>query len=128
MTPENEIRTLLDRLADFEAQKDLLSMSKKKLVDEVMTPEIRERLAEIDAEFADQTEAVDDNIALLTQQIKKAVVAHGESVKSGVYHAVFVRGRVSWDTKKLEGLMMIVPQLKEAKSEGEPSVSLRTVK
>ncbi|CAK0771531.1 hypothetical protein CCP3SC15_4350001 [Gammaproteobacteria bacterium] len=39
--------------------------------------------------------------------------------------AVYTKGRVSWDSKKLDGMMILVPELASARKEGEPSVSIR---
>jgi hypothetical protein len=55
------------------------------------------------------------------------VIAHGASVKAKFLHAVFTKGRVSWDTKMLDGLALAFPRLNEARKEGDPSVSLRKI-
>lgn len=125
---EQEIKARLDKLADYQAQLDVLNMQKQELVDAVMAslpPMIRQKLDDIDAEFSGKSEDASKNRAALEDEIKQAVIAHGASVKGATLHAVYVKGRVSWDTKKLEGLMMVVPQLVEARKEGDPSVSLR---
>lgn len=124
---ENEVVELLDKLADFQAMKDVLALDKQKLVDTVLTDEIKAKLAEIDAEFSEKAQAVDANAALVEAQVKTLVAGIGKSVKGKYLHAVLSKGRVSWDTKKLEGLMMIVPNLAEARSEGNPSVSIRKI-
>ena len=121
------IEKKLDELAELYAQRDLAAMDKQKLLDELMTPEIKQKMLEIDAEFADKTEAVNDKIAALEAEVKEAVKHNGASVKGKFLHAVFTKGRVSWDNKGLDGLMVAVPQLAQFRKEGEPSVSLRKV-
>ena len=125
---ENEIKQKLDQLAEFHAQRDVAMLEKQALLDEIYTAEIKLRMAEIEAEFAGKTEAVNENIAALEAEIKQAVVAHGASVKGTVFHAVFAKGRVSWDTKSLDGYATAHPELLSFRKEGEPSVSIRVSK
>lgn len=119
---------LLNRLAEYQAQRTVAELDKQALVDSVLTPEIKAKLADIDAEFADKVAAVDQNIADLTAQVKEAVIQNGASVKGSHLQAVYAKGRVSWNTKLLEGLAMVIPQVNEAKTVGDPSVSIRNVK
>ncbi len=125
---EIEIKQKLDRLAEYQAQKDAAMLAKQELIDAVYTAEIKSRMAEIEAEFEEKTEGVNANIATLEADIKAAVVEHGASVKGAVYHAVFSKGRVSWDTKSLDGYAAAHPELMTFRKEGEPSVSLRIAK
>ena len=125
---ENEIKLKLDQLAEFQSQREVAMLEKQRLFDEVYSAEIKQRMAEIEAEFAGKTEAVNENIASLEAEIKQAIIAHGASVKGSVFHAVFAKGRVSWDTKSLEGYATAHPELLTFRKEGEPSVSIRVAK
>ena len=125
---ENEIKLKLDQLAEFQSQRDVAMLEKQRLFDEVYSAEIKQRMAEIEAEFAGKTEAVNENIDSLEAEIKQAIIAHGASVKGSVFHAVFAKGRVSWDTKSLEGYATAHPELLTFRKEGEPSVSIRVAK
>ena len=89
--------------------------------------QVQQRKAEIMTEFGDKASAVDANIAKLTDQIKRETVAAGKSVKGKVFHAVYVKGRVSWETDKLDGMCALIPQLREARKEGAPSVTIRKI-
>ena len=125
---EVEIKQKLDKLAEFQAQRDVAMLEKQTLLDEIYTVEIKARIAEIEAEFATKTEGVTENIAALEAEIKQAVVTHGASVKGSIFHAVFVKGRVSWNTKSLDGYAIAHPELLPFREEGAPSVSLRVAK
>jgi hypothetical protein len=83
------------------------------------------RKQEINAEFDDKASGVLDNIAKLTADIKAEVVKVGHSVKGSVYQAVYVKGRVTWITDMLDGMMIAFPELAKARKEGAPSVTLR---
>ena len=125
---ESEIKQKLDTLAEYQAQRDAAMLEKQALIDAIYTAEIKARVAEIEAEFAGKTEGVNTNIATLEAEIKQAVLEHGASVKGLFFHAVFSKGRVSWDTKSLDGYATAHPELLSFRKEGEPSVSLRTAK
>ena len=122
-----DAKEMLDRLAEYQAQRTIAEMDKQALVDSVLTPEIKAKLADIEAEFSDKVGAVDQNINDLTAQVKQAVISEGQTVKGNYLQAVYMKGRVSWDTKTLEGLAIVMPKLLDAKKEGDPSVSIRRV-
>jgi predicted transcriptional regulator len=125
---EVEIEQKLDQLAEFQSERDVAMLEKQRLLDEIYTAEIKARMAEIEAEFSNKTEAVNKNIAALEAEIKQAVITHGASVKGSVLHAVFAKGRVSWDTKSLDGYAAAHPELLSFRKEGDPSVSIRVAK
>jgi len=87
--------------------------------------QVETRKREIADEFGTQAAAVDANIEALTNDIKRATVAHGESVKGKVFHAVYVKGRVTWNTDMLDGMLIAFPALEKARKVGQPSVTLR---
>ncbi len=123
----NDIQERLDQLADWQAKRDVLNMSKQDMIDEILTNEIREQLASIEAEFMPKFTALEENIAELTEQIKRDVLINGATVKGSFLMAVYNKGRVSWDSKQLEGMMAIIPGLVNARKEGEPSITLRKI-
>ena len=123
----NDSTEKLDRLADLRSSLDLIALKKQELIDQVLTPEIKAALSDIEDEFAPQVEAASSAIAALEAEVKADVLAGGKTIKGQYLQAVFAKGRVSWDTSKLDGLMIVIPQLKEARKEGAPSVSLRKV-
>lgn len=125
---EHEIINALNTLADYRAQLDYLALEKRRLLDEAIPAEVKARVAEIEAEFVDTTASARDNIEALTAKIKTAIIANGASVKGTFLHAVYTKGRVTWDGKKLDGMMSLIPALVDARKEGEPSVSFRNIK
>lgn len=129
---EQKIKELLEKLAEFQAQRDAETLQKNSekqaLIDAVLTPEIKQKLSDIEAEFAGRGDAVASNIAELEAQIRTAVIESGTSVKGSILHAVYAKGRVSWDTKALDGYVKAHPELAEFRKEGEPSVSIRASK
>lgn len=88
---------------------------------------IANRKNEIEAEFSGKADDVDANIKKLEAEIKEEVKAGGVSVKGKYYHAVWVKGRVTWNTDKMEAWMIDHPFLAAARKEGEPSITLRKI-
>lgn len=121
----DEIVEKLNKLDEFCSKQELIQLDKQKLIDSVLTPEIKQKLADIDAEFAQQSKAVTDNIAALREEIEALTLVHGETVRGDKYMAVWNKGRISWDTGKLDGLCIAYPPLKEARKEGTPSITIR---
>jgi hypothetical protein len=59
--------------------------------------------------------------------VKEQVLTKGSTAKGKYLMAVWSKGRVSWDSKTLDGLALILPQITTARKEGEPSVSFRKI-
>ena len=121
------IQEMLDQLAELQAQLEVIRLSKHAAIDTVITPEIKARLDEIDAEFDPQNDSIEVAIDALTTNIKAEVITTGASVKGAHLQAVYTKGRVSWDTKIIEGLAVVFPDLEKARKIGDPSVSIRKV-
>ena len=102
-------------------------MQKQEHIDSLITPEIKQAMVDIDEEFAEPVLALNQKIEDLTAKIKEQVEIIGSTVKGNCYMAVWSKPRVSWDAKRLEGMMSLIPQLKDARSEGSPSVSIRKI-
>ena len=117
----------LDQLAEFMSQRDLVGIHKQEAIDAILTPEIKAQLADIEAEFRAQSVAVDENIDALTGEIKAEVAKTGATAKGAHIQAVFMKGRVSWDTKALDAVVALHPELAQFRKEGEPSVSIRKI-
>jgi hypothetical protein len=119
----------LDTIANWQAQKDVMALDKQALVDSVLTPEIKSKLAEIDAEFAGKTEVIDANIATLQEEVEAEVLAQGTTVKGTYLMAVWNKGREGgWDGAKLAGFAMAHPEIMSAKKpDGKPSIAFRKI-
>lgn len=117
----------LDQLANFMAQRDVLNLQKQELIDQVLTPEIKARLEEIEAEFGGRMEAVDANIAELEAEVRQQVLQHGSSVKGTFLRVSWHKGRVSWDTRSLDHYAHQHPEIIAFRKQGEPYVSIQKV-
>lgn len=122
---KQEIEGLLDEYTGAEMMINALEAEKERLVNQVLTPEIREKLDEIEAEFSGKFEIAERQKKAFAEMVKSAVVEHGQTVKGGVFSAVWSKPRVNWDTKMLEGFALTHPEIITARKTGEPSVSIR---
>ena len=73
-------------------------------------------------------ETAQANAAELENKVKSLVVEGGKTEKGERLQAVYTKGRVSWDTKAIDGYAISHPELFAFRKEGEPSVSIRAVK
>lgn len=118
---------LLEQLENAYAQRDLLMIDYNQARDDAIPDEVEAALADIDTEFLPKKDAIEEKIAELEEHVKAAVIEAGQTVKAGALMAVFMKGRVSWDNKKLEGMMAFIPDLAKARSESKPTVQIRKV-
>jgi len=119
------ITQLLDQLAELQSALDMLELQRQELIDNAMPPEVRQAIIDINAEFGEQEDAAKEKIAALETRIKAAALDCGETVNGNHLQAVYVKGRVTWDSKKLDGLMIVLPDLAGARNVGAPSVQIR---
>ena len=124
---EDEIRMQLNALAELQCQQDALRIDKQKLLDSVLTPEIRQQMAEIEMECRPQEETIKEAIDDATEAVKMSVLKFGQSVKGERLHAVWMQGRHKWDTRALSGYMVEHPELGRFYSMGDPSITIRKV-
>ncbi len=122
------MKEALDRYSDILIGLDLIRQEKEQLKEQVLTPEQKQALADIEAEFEPRSNALQQELEVLAESVKAYVLERGETL-AGTYHqAVYTKGRVSWDTKVLTKLAQFIPEVELARSEGQPSVSIRARK
>jgi uncharacterized protein YifE (UPF0438 family) len=87
--------------------------------------QIRAQLEALDAEFGEMLREADEEVGRLEGEVKVAVCAVGESVKLEGIHAVYMRGRVTWDSRGLSSYAETHSEVLEFRRVGKPSVSIR---
>jgi phage-related minor tail protein len=117
----------LDKLSDLQAQEDVIRLHYADLREKILTPEIQQALKDLDAEKDTALTSLQDGINQLTAEIKTLVLVGGSTVKGQHLIAVWVKGRVSWDTKGLEGYKVAHPEIATFRKEGDPSVTIRSI-
>ena len=117
----------IERYSDLGAGIDLAEQEKQALIDSVIPQEVKDKIAEIKAEFADKIEVMANEKAMLEAAIKEEVLFAGRTIKGNTHAFTFTKGRTSWDTKLLDGYAVAHPELEVARKVGSPSVSIRKV-
>ena len=123
-----DVYTQIEEYSKLSAGIDDVQAQKQALIERVLTPEIKDLLAEIDAEFDPKIAELNQTKAILEAQIKEQVIIAGQTIKGSLHQFVFSKPRVSWDTKLLDGYAMAHPEILHFRKEGNPSVSVRGVK
>ncbi len=124
---DSTVEELLDALAETEALRDKLRLERAEAEEIAMRP-VRKALDDIEAEYKPNEDLANDTIADIKKSIEAAVLA-GKSSKKGKHKtAVYFSGRVTWETKPLEGLAAIYPELNKFKKVGAPYVVIQNAK
>jgi hypothetical protein len=124
---KDEIVAKLDSLAELQAKQVLLDREKQAKKDAILTPALCAALSAIDTEFLDRYSGIDAEAAALEAAIKDGVLAEGASIKGSHLHAIWSAGRVTWETKALDGFIVSYPELEKFRKVGQPSVAIRKV-
>lgn len=71
---------------------------------------------------------IDQKIDGLKSNIVSSVLSTEESTKGSRLHAVYSKGRTTWNSKLLQGYAVAHPEINAMRETGNPSVSIRPVK
>lgn len=119
------IKDKLDKLYDLKCGIEIQNMDKKAAIDNLLTPEIRAQIQEIENEFNEKIAEITDEYKTLESEIKDEIIKNKETVRGDYLMAVYTQGRTSWDTKSLDGYAVAHPEVAIFKKTGEPSVAIR---
>jgi hypothetical protein len=117
----------LNQLSKLCSEWEILNLEKQAAVNEVIPPEIRNLIEQIEKTFQEKIKVVEDNIVCLEKDIKAETVNCGANVKGMFLQAVFNKGIISWNTKGLEQYAESFPEVLDFRKQGNPFVSIRRV-
>jgi hypothetical protein len=117
----------LDQLSNLYSQRDALQEEKRILIEQLLSPELKAHLDDIEAEFSQKSEAATTNIDSLEAEIKSETLTYGDTVKASGFIAIWNQGRVSWDNKGLSSYTESHPEILVFRKEGDPSVTIRRI-
>lgn len=115
----------LNKLTTLKASVGALDAEKKAAIDLILTPELRQKIADIEAEFEPKYLGLNNNIKTLEADIKADVIESGETVKGDFLECTYAKGRVSWDSKGLDTAIKVLPQLDQFRKQGKPYATIR---
>lgn len=118
---------LLDHIGDLFMQEEYLKSEKTKLLDQVIPPQIRAEINDIEAEFESKQAAVETQIAEAKKLLSPLVAIVGHSMKGKGARAVLTPAKDEWNDKILEKLALIWPEINNARIPGKPVVRISRV-
>ena len=119
-----QIASKLNRLADLQAAVDLTRMDYEAKRTAILKT-VQAELDALEAEYDPLLEAAQRNASALEAEIKNDVLLGGESVITDVYQALYVKGRVTWDTDGIDKYAVAHPEVLKFRKQGQPNVTLR---
>jgi uncharacterized protein YifE (UPF0438 family) len=117
-------RQLAALLAPVQARLDALDAEYARQRDALLAS-VQPQIDALAAEHDEQQRTADETVRQFDAAARQAVLAVGESVKHPEVHAVYVRGRVTWDSKGLGRYADTHPEVNEFRTIGPPSVQMR---
>lgn len=127
MSSPASILALLDQLAEVRAAADVTRIDYEAKKVEILAS-VQAELEALDAEYQPLLDSADERAAALEGQVKQEVLEHGVSVRGSRLYAVYNRGRVSWDSDRLDQYAIAHPEVVEFRKHGEPHIAIRVVK
>lgn len=125
---EKQIQAALDALYAMRLLAASIKEEQQSLIDAILTEEQKEKILEINSEYATRIEDANHTLSEAEDKVKITVKGMGKTIKSNNLQAVFTAGRVTWDSKGLQGYAAAVPELLKFQKVGEPTISIREVK
>lgn len=120
-------REILQRLADLHQERENVLTEMQQKIDAVLSP-VRAQYEAVTAEYQRELDAVNNAIKSAEANLTDQVIGVGHTVKEDGWMAVLVSGRVSWDTKGLDGYRVAHPEIEAFRSVGQPYVVIRKPK
>ncbi len=116
----------LKRLAELRAALDMTRIDYESRRAEVLQ-KVQAELDALETEYQPLLDAAQDNAEILEGEIKNDVLVGGKSVSTDVYQAIYMKGRVTWDSEGITRYAEAHPDVLKFRKVGNPSVALRTV-
>ena len=128
MECEGLLSEVKNRIRELKRQKDELETIEaemEELIAGVLSPEQIDKINDIKIEYGHHIERQKNVVSQVQSEVKNSVLKYGSSVKHSGLHAVWSKGRVKWDSNRLDGYAVAHPEILEFRGEGKPSVSIR---
>ncbi len=124
---DNDIIAKLDELDAIRTAADVTRVDYEAKRAEILK-KVQAELDALDEEFKPLLNVSDLRVAELEDEIKQAVLKLGATVKGARVQAVYYKGRISWDSEKLDRYAAAHPEVMQYRKQGEPSIQLRVMK
>jgi hypothetical protein len=129
------IESKLNRLSGLRAEADTVQLVYQERIDTLMAPvqaqidallaTVQPQMDALQAERSQRLGTLTAESIELQVEIEREVKSAGQSIKGDRLHAIFNRGRETWDGKSLNGYAAAHPEILPFRKIGEPYVTFR---
>ena len=124
----DEIKEMIASYSDLFYELEFLRIQKDEVIQSVIPDDVKQKIEEIEDEYADKFDDAQERLKNLESVIKSAVLSIGESVDSDKHNFVFQKGRTTWKTKVLDDLAVDNPEILQARKQGKPFIQIKLKK
>lgn len=118
------MENLIDQYTELRTQYDLEASEMEKQRAVIMA-KVQDELDALVLEFQPRLTAASDRFTEIETQIKDIVKSGGKTITGERWQFVYYKGRVTWDTEKLDRYAKDHPEIVLLRNQGEPSVQIR---
>jgi hypothetical protein len=122
---DTEVSGWLSEMADLEAGIDALRFQMEDEIAEIYPVELMAQVDLVRLRYEQDQKQTQARIAELKEKVKAGVLLLGRSVRGVGAQAIWIKPRVSWDTRALAGYAAAHPEIERFRKVGKPSVSIR---
>lgn len=119
-----EVMALLRTLEAAQAKLEEMEARRQAALEEALAP-LQMTLAALEGEYGAHLKLLRKDVRRAAAQARAGIKAYGRTVGNSKVQAVYVRGRVRWDTACMERYAVDHPEVRYFRSVNEPTVMLR---
>jgi deoxyribodipyrimidine photolyase len=122
-----KLKALLQQLDELEIDLYGYQQDRQGTIQAIMAP-VQKAIDEVNAAYTPKLAELETACAAIRAEVEAEVLAQQATYKGTHWQVVYNKPAITWDGKKLEGMMLMIPQLEGARKVGQPKVSWRQVK
>lgn len=119
-----EARSAFERLAEARERAQELRRCLEARREAILST-VRVELEALEAQYAQPLEEAGRAVAELEKEVKDEVLCAGQTIQVGNVHAIYYRGRVTWDSQGLATFAASHPEVSQFRRVGKPTVIVR---
>lgn len=120
-----EKQSTIDNYSEALELAEELRKEKAQLLESIIPDNIREQINDINAEFDYRILEFEELAQTFREELKEEVLAKKKTIRGKKHMAVYIKGRISWEDSFLTGLAVSIPEILQARKEGNPSMQVR---
>jgi len=102
-----------------------LGIEKQTVIEDILGPEILQKITLVEETFDQKIQQISERNTAIYDTVKGETLSMGKTISGNNHMMCFVPGKISWDTKRLEGYSAAHPEILSFRIEGAPYVQMR---